>query len=165
MLRRLALNGLVLGSFFISMAAQAVEVPGKVIYKMPAGELVRRDVSLDVPPRGQGKVLWKTAHHTLESHAFKTKKHLGRTIFSVVFLNVPGAPKNTAMALVGTYLRGTNEVIYYGDIYSKICEETPSADVVDEVLAQVTGGADTSGDEENAWNFSGGFKFGKELTP
>ena len=125
MLRRLALNGLVLGSFFISMAAQAVEVPGKVIYKMPAGELVRRDVALDVPPRGEGKVIWKTAHHTLESHAFKTKKHLGRTIFSVVFLNVPGAPKNTAMALVGTYLRGTNEVIYYGDIYSKICEETP----------------------------------------
>ena len=147
-----------------SLTVFAVEVPGKVIYKMPSGELVRRDVTLDVPARGQGKVIWKTANYRVESHAFKTKKHLGRTIFSVLFLDVPGAPEGTAMALVGSYLRGTNEVIYYGDVYGKRVEDPSEVsqnpeDILDKLLDTNSGGE--GGDKD--WHYAGGFKFGKAI--
>ena len=162
MMKRLA-NVAVLAAVLCSTSlAFAVEVPGKVIYKMPSGELVRRDVTLDVPPRGQGKVVWKTANYRVESHAFKTKKHLGRTIFSVLFLDVPGAPEGTAMALVGSYLRGSNEVIYYGDVYGKHVEaaaiSNPEA-MLDEVLSVTT--LDHEGEKD--WHYAGGFKFNKEI--
>jgi hypothetical protein len=140
-------------------AAHAVEVPGKVIYKMPSNELVTRDVSLDVPPRGQGKVIWKSAHSTMESHAFKTKKMNGRTIFSVLFLNPPGAPDHTAMLISGSYLRGTNEVIYYGDIYSK--HFTEGHGDFDGLLNDAEATMDQDGSE---WSYAGGFKFGKTIS-
>jgi len=162
-MRRLA--SLAIAAFVLcsTTSVLAVEVPGKVIYKMPSGELVRRDVTLDVPPRGQGKVVWKTANYRVESHAFKTKKHLGRTIFSVLFLNVPGAPEGTAMALVGSYLRGSNEVIYYGDVYGKHVEADASTNpeiMLDELLTTSTL---EHGDEKD-WHYAGGFKFGKEIS-
>lgn len=147
---------------FAATSVHAVEVPGKVIYKMPSGELVRRDVSLDVPPRGQGKVIWKTANYRVESHAFKTKKHLGRTIFSVLFLNVPGAPEGTAMALVGSYLRGSNEVIYYGDVYGK--HVTPEMTANPEAtLDELTSKSNFDHGDETDWHYAGGFKFNKEI--
>lgn len=155
-------------SLFISSASFAVEVPGKVFYKMPAGELVQREVSLDVPARGQGKVILKSAHHSLESHAFKTKKVNGRTIFSVLFLNPPGAPANTAMVLTGTYLRGSNYVAYYGDVYSKpFTEETQQTQIQGErLLDEVLNLHDIAQAEqgEESWKFSGGFKFGMKLS-
>lgn len=154
----------VLGFLLTGLSVEAAEVPGKVIYKMPSGELVRRDVTLDVPPRGEGKVIWKTANYRVESHAFKTKKHLGKTIFSVLFLDVPGAPEGTAMALVGTYLRGSNEVIYYGDVYGKHMDESPtSQDQADRLLDEVLGQTSFQHDDNKDWHFAGGFKFGKVL--
>jgi|LakMenEpi03Aug12_release.lakeMendotaPanAssembly.Ray.scaffolds.fasta_scaffold471407_2 hypothetical protein len=162
-MRRLASMALVALMMCGATSALAVEVPGKVIYKMPSGELVRRDVTLDVPPRGQGKVVWKTANYQVESHAFKTKKHLGRTIFSVLFLNVPGAPAGTAMALVGSYLRGSNEVIYYGDVYGKHVEADTTTNpeaMLDELLTNTN----LDHDGEKDWHYAGGFKFNKEIT-
>ena len=164
MLKHIASLALVLGIALSSTLAQAAEVPGKVIYKMPSGELVRRDVTLDVPPRGEGKVVWKTANYRVESHAFKTKKHLGRTIFSVLFLNVPGAPEGTAMALVGSYLRGSNEVIYYGDIYGKHLEGDSSGNSSpDSMLDELLQSATFQHEGESDWHYAGGFKFGKSI--
>ncbi len=165
MLRRVVMITVASLALSFATSVSAVEVPGKVIYKMPSGELVRRDVSLDVPPRGQGKVVWKTANYRVESHAFKTKKHLGRTIFSVLFLNVPGAPEGTAMALVGSYLRGSNEVIYYGDVYGKhISNQSEAEQNPEGLLDELLKSHETldHGDEKD-WHYAGGFKFGKEI--
>lgn len=162
-------------SMFLSSKSFAVEVPGKVFYKMPAGDLVSRAVKLDVPPRGEGKVIFKSEHHELESHAFKTKKAHGRTVFSVLFLNPPGAPANTAMVLTGSYMRGSNYVAYYGDVYSKTISEgmqqlqqegqqsqRAGQKLLDEVLNLNFARNAEQGDDD--WKFSGGFKFGKKIS-
>jgi hypothetical protein len=153
-----ALVSSVFALFTLATSAHAVEVPGKVIYKMPSNALVTRDVRLDVPPRGQGKVIWKSAHSQMESHAFKTKKLNGRTIFSVLFLDPPGAPDHTAMVITGSYLRGTNEVIYYGDIYAKHYEggHGDIATLLDDAEQSLE-------DDGSGWAYAGGFKFGKTL--
>lgn len=156
----------VTASLFLAHAANAAEVPGKVFYKMPNGELVQREVKLDVPPRGQGKVIFKSAHHSLESHAFKTKKSHGRTIFSVLFLDPPGAPEHTAMVLTGTYMRGTNYVAYYGDIYSKTYQGDKESLQGEQMLDDVLSAHDTADSNQSSddWTFSGGFKFSMPLS-
>lgn len=162
--RAIALSAI--GTFFIGSIALAAEVPGKVFYKMPSGEMVKREVKLDVPARGQGKVIFKTTNHNLESHAFKTKKAHGRTIFSVLFLDPPGAPEHTAMVLTGTYMRGTNYVVYYGDIYSKTYDGDKQSlqgeQMLDDVLAAHDDATSTASQDD--WKFSGGFKFSMPLT-
>jgi hypothetical protein len=159
-IRVIAANGLVVfAALSMASVATAVEVPGKVIYKMPSRELVTRDVSLDVPPMGQGKVIWKSANSQMESHAFKTTKKNGRITFSVLFLDPPGAPANTAMVITGAYLRGTNQVIYYGDVYSKQYEGGH-----DDAKALLDDAEKGLNDDGSGWTYAGGFKFGKELT-
>jgi hypothetical protein len=162
----ISLFALFITASFLGSAAMAAEVPGKVFYKMPSGEMVKREVTLDVPARGQGKVIFKSANHSLESHAFKTKKTHGRTIFSVLFLDPPGAPEHTAMVLTGTYMRGTNYVVYYGDVYSKIYEGDKQSLNGDQMLDEVMTAHDESQSSTTAddWTFSGGFKFGMPLS-
>lgn len=99
--------------------AESVTAPGKVAYIMPSGELVKRDISIEVPARGEGDLFMLAGGQKIKAHAFKTIKANNRTIFAVLFINPPGAPENTAAVYYGTYMRGTNEAIYYGDIYSK----------------------------------------------
>ncbi len=163
---RAAFAATMTASLFLGSVARAAEVPGKVFYKMPSGELVQREVKLDVPPRGQGKVIFKSAHHSLESHAFKTKKTHGRTIFSVLFLDPPGAPEHTAMVLTGTYLRGTNYVAYYGDIYSKTYEGDRQSLLGEQMLDEVLSShdQDDANQDGDDWKFSGGFKFSMPLS-
>jgi hypothetical protein len=153
-------------ALLLSSASLAVEVPGKIFYKKPSGELIAREVKLDVPPRGQGKVLLKTTNHTLESHAFKSKLVHGRTVFSVLFLDPPGAPANTAMVLTGTYLRGTNYVAYYGDIYSKIYSGDRQSDFGEKLMDEALAAQDESAPSlpDGDWNFAGGFKFSMPLS-
>lgn len=145
-----------------SFAASAVEVPGQVFYKMPTGDLVFRDVTLDVPPMGRGKVIFKSEHYNIESHGFKTIKSHGKITFAVVFLNPPGAPANTAMALVGSYIRGSNHVMYFGDVYAKQYE----AGATSEDMAKLLEGAfdastsrEDNSQDEHPWTFAGGFRF------
>lgn len=99
--------------------AESVTAPGHVVYKMPSGELVTRNVSLEVPARGEGDVFLIAGDQKVKAEAFKSMTLNGRTIFAVLFLNPPGAPTGTADIYLGTYMRGTNEAIYYGDIYKK----------------------------------------------
>lgn len=100
-------------------AAAGVEAKGHTLYKMPTGELVNREVSLFVPAKGQGKVLLKFQGGEIEAKSFSTREARGRTVFYVQFEDVPLAPKGTDMLFKGTYLRGTNEAVYYGDIFGR----------------------------------------------
>lgn len=117
-----------------------VEAPGKVFYKMPSGEIVERKVSLQVPARGEGKVVLKWASGELPAESFSTRKENGRTIFYVRFTNVPHAPTGTVMVFKGTYSRGSNLALYYGDIFVRGSEHP-----------------------EREWNYIGGFEFKAEI--
>lgn len=141
----------VVSSLFAAGLASAVEVAGNFVYKMPAGELVVRDAVLDVPPRGQGSVVLKYAGTSVSSDKFRTRESHGRTIFEVLFMNPPGPPANTAVVLTGSYIRGTNAVIYYGDVYFKTVSESEQAGLDFE-------NADFLGDH-GGWSHAAGFQF------
>jgi hypothetical protein len=119
-----------------AMAAGSVEATGKVFYKKPSGEIVQREMSLEVPSRGQGQVVLKWESGSLVADSFSSRQESGRTIFYVLFRNVPFAPAGTEMAFKGTYSRGTNVALYYGDLFSRL-----------------------SGTDNAAWNYVGGFDF------
>lgn len=132
--------------------ALSVEVGGRFIYKMPAGELVLRDATLDVPPRGQGKVVLKYSLGSIESDKFRHKTVNNRTVFQVLFMNPPGAPANSAMVLSGTYMRGTNGVIYFGDVYGKVLSD-------DSDHLKTLQAFDALAAHHEGWNHAGGFEF------
>jgi hypothetical protein len=115
-----------------SPAATTVEAPGQFFYKMPSGEIVRRDTILVVPMKGQGEVSFKTATKNVKAKQFWTEHNAGRTIFYVAIENPPGAPENTSMILEGSYIRGTNLALYYGDVYQKTGTEQRPSDLVPE---------------------------------
>lgn len=97
-----------------------VTAPGAIVLKNKAGDIVKYDVSLFVPEKGKGQVvLTDSTGKTYTAHAFQSKHDKGRVVFSVLFLNPPGFPKKTAAIMVGTYVRGNNKALYYGDIFSR----------------------------------------------
>ncbi len=156
MLNRILIT-MAMSGLWVAGNAYSVEVKGAVTYKMPQGELVSRNVSLDVPPMGQGKVKWISNGKVSESHSFKTKKFNNRVVFEVLFLNPEGAPPNTAMAISGSYLRGTNGVIYYGDVYGRSINEDGNFD--DSIESFNVSDASFEMDANRKWMHAGGFMF------
>jgi len=124
------------------MAMNSVEAPGKVFYKKPSGEIVQREMTLVVPSRGEGQVVLKWDSGSLAANSFSSRQENGRTIFYVLFQNVPFAPAGTEMAFKGTYSRGTNMALYYGDLFSRVI-----------------------GAEDTSWTYVGGFDFRAQIQP
>lgn len=138
----------------------SIEAPGKVFYKMSTGEIVKREVSLVVPAKGQGDVILKYAGKQAKAAKFWTAKKFGKTTFNVLFKDVPGAPKEWAALYTGAYLRGTNAALYYGDVYS-----IPKK-AVDELLAVAPGteALDLALDKAGR-HYAGGFGFNAKIKP
>jgi hypothetical protein len=107
----------------------SVVAEGKVTYKMPSGELVSRDVSLEVPARGEGEVVLRSGDWEVRSSNFKSGENHGRKVFVVVFENVPGAPAGSKAVYHGTYMRGSNRAIYYGDVWAKSADQKSSEEL------------------------------------
>lgn len=101
-----------------STAAFAEAVEGEIFYKLPNGELVDRDVSLEVPARGQGVVRLKGDDFEWVTDNFWTERRKGKVIFYAAFPTQFREFRST-IVLKGSYLRGTNELVYYGDFYKK----------------------------------------------
>lgn len=99
------------------VAEASIDAPGKVFYKMPSGEMVTRDVTLEVPSMGQGKVVLKGSNFSLTADRFFTVHHNGRAIFYVVFSGFPTSKEGEIAVYRGTYTRGSNLAIYYGDVF------------------------------------------------
>ena len=144
---------ILVAAVFTSATSFAVDVAGHFVYKMPSGELVIRNATLDVPPRGQGKVILKYSSGSIDSDKFRHRTVNNRVIFEVLFLNPPGAPENTAMAMTGSYLRGSNGVIYFGDVYGK----SHTAGLTDSLINEFEAGDFTA--EGSDWKHSAGFEF------
>lgn len=139
---------MMVGVLFIATHAQAaradVLADGFVTYKHPNGELVNRECSLSVPAMGVGQVKLKCGVHEMITSEFDTTRRHGRIIFSVIFRDIDGAPEGSASKYRGSYLRGSNQAIYYGDVYSS-----------SDASAGLVG--------DTAWQYTGGFMFSKDI--
>lgn len=132
--------------------ADSIESPGNVIYKMPNGEIVKRAVKLRVPSRGQGDVVL-IGQQELVADRFFSKQVAGRTVFVVVFSDFPGSSEGQKSVFRGTYLRGSNKAIYYGNVFIVTREE---------VLADDEKLVSFLNDENNA-QYAAGFYFSSDI--
>jgi len=161
-----------LRSYMVALAAVAtlstaalanVTATGKVFYKMPGGELIKRDATLTVPSRGQGKVVLRSGNNIkMESTRFRSISANGRTVFQVMFVNPPGAPENTASVFSGTYTRGRNAAVYFGDFFGR---SWSSSDDMMNAIGDFGQDAESEaimsafGPTDDAWQWAGGFGF------
>ena len=107
-----------------------------------SGELVHRSMALEVPSRGQGDVVLRAGGMDLVAERFFTTRKNGRTVFYVVFAGGPNLPFQDTVVYRGTYLRGSNEAKYYGDIFKSSSElENPEEF------------------DRRDWEYVGGFEF------
>ena len=115
------LKGLVATALLLTGSMQAqgrsVDAPGQIFYKMPTGKIVTRDAVLQVPSRGQGDVVLKGNGQYFKADRFFNKTVNGRTVFYVVFTEFPGARLGQEAVYRGTYSRGSNLAMYYGDVF------------------------------------------------
>jgi hypothetical protein len=100
----------------LSVVALAKDVDGKLTYKLPSGDLVTRDVVINVPSRGQGEVVLSGKNFEWRTTNFKSFKRLGKDIFVAFFETEFMGMKSTLM-FKGTYFKGNNTLMYVGDIY------------------------------------------------
>ena len=106
----------------------SIDAPGKVFYKLPDESIVKRDVVLTVPSRGEGKVYLRSGRISVEAARFFSRELNGRTIFYVIFDQYPGQSSENELAVYrGTYTRGSNLALYYGDVF-KVGRSTAMAD-------------------------------------
>ncbi len=145
----------VLMCFLVSSVASAVEVAGHVVFKSNSGDLKTVDATLDVPPRGEGKVVLTAGGHRLESDKFRTRKENGRVIFEVLFRSMAAIESDKAIAMTGSYQRGSNGVIYYGDVYAHGHHDFDSLTNID--WESELDGMNTS--HHGEWNYVAGFMF------
>ncbi len=96
----------------------ASDVEGTLFYKLPAGDLVERQVTLSVPSRGQGEVKLYGEKFEWITENFWTETVNGETVFYAVFKTEFQQFKST-IALKGTYINATNKILYYGSMFKK----------------------------------------------
>ena len=102
----------------LSFSALAADVEGSITYKIPSGELVSRDITLNVPSMGQGEVVLYGKNFEWKTKDFFSYKKLGKNVFVAAFQTEFMNFKST-IVFKGTYMQGTNEIVYTGDFYKK----------------------------------------------
>ena len=102
-------------SLFV-VGAFATAVDGTLTYKLPSGDLVDREVTLEVPSRGQGEVVLSGKSFEWKTTQFKSFERAGKMTFVAVFdTDFRGMKSKTILR--GTYLKGNNKLFYTGDMY------------------------------------------------
>ncbi|NBQ53244.1 MAG: hypothetical protein EBU49_06665 [Proteobacteria bacterium] len=146
-------------------AEGSVVAQGGVFYKMPSGEMVLRDATLEVPARGEGNVILRSGLIEMTAHGFKTVHSHGRAIFNVVFLNPPGAPENTAVLYRGSYLRGSNAANFWGDVFIRTFSTSAalSALTKNPGVDALVSDFENSNDDGQEWKHGGGFWFNAKI--
>jgi len=121
---------LFLASILFSFSIFAKPVTGDLYYKKGSGEIAHRAVTLEVPSRGEGEIVLSGNGFEWRSTDFWTTKRNGRTLFTVAF-QTEFMDKKVVIALEGTYLNGTNEIIYSGNVFKKNGHEPVNRDLSD----------------------------------
>lgn len=105
--------------FGAPLTALGVEAEGKIVYKKE-GALVERMMALSVPARGEGDIVLRDGEGS-EWVASKRWSHeaFNQVTFNVVFPKPEGEllGMRSKLWFSGTYLRGDNKAVYYGNIY------------------------------------------------
>jgi hypothetical protein len=96
--------------------AMATEVTGKIFYSTPEDELAVREMTLEVPSRGEGEVVLRGKKVEWKTNKFHSHRENGRTLFVADF-DVERNGKKKIISFRGTYLRTSDQVLYYGDFY------------------------------------------------
>ncbi len=107
----------ILFAFCLNSFADSVEAPGRVFYKMPSGEIVTRNVTLEVPAMGQGQITLKGSNFSMVSDRFFSVDLNGRVVFYVIFNDFPYKNPGEIAVYRGTYTRGSNLALYYGEVF------------------------------------------------
>jgi hypothetical protein len=102
-----------------------VDAPGHVFYKVKEGALVKRDVTLTVPPCGEGELVLSAEGWKASTTHFFTNEVAGRVIFTAVFIKPFGEHSESSLIITGSYMRGTNKAVYWGDMYKTKTEVEP----------------------------------------
>lgn len=97
-------------------SAFAKPVDGELTYMLPSGELVQRQVVFEAPSRGQGEVILSGKNFEWRTTNFKSFNVLGKQTFVASFETNFQGMKST-LVFKGTYLKGSNMLLYMGDIY------------------------------------------------
>jgi hypothetical protein len=109
---------LILAILLVTNVAFASQIEGEMTYKTPSGNLVDRVVTIEVPSRGQGEVILLGQKFEWKTKAFKSFVVNGETIFIAAFKTQFRNFKSTIL-FKGTYLKGSNKIIYAGNFYKK----------------------------------------------
>ncbi len=112
-----------LGFFAHANHPDHIKAEGTALFKSGTS-LQSTKVDLYVPKKGQGKVILEFQGKEVESDSFRSAEVLGRKVFNVRFTDAPGTAKGTETLLTGTYLRGDNQAVYFGDFYLKAAGAT-----------------------------------------
>lgn len=112
----------VLSLFFVcatSVAAWATDVSGVIFYRHPQGTLAERAVVINVPERGQGDVVLSGQGFEWRSRHFRAfRDEFGRDVFIVHFPHWHNG-QQFVTTLAGTYMRTSDRVLYFGDVYKE----------------------------------------------
>jgi hypothetical protein len=104
---------------FFSLSAYATPVDGEIFYITPtSGNLVSRDVTLEVPSRGQGEVVLSGKNFTWRTTDFWSVMKNGKTTFYAAF-ETKFMNFTSTILLKGVYLKAKDKIKYYGSFYKK----------------------------------------------
>lgn len=148
------LLSLIVTSVLFANSFEPKESVGKMFYKDETNKISKSDVSLYYDSEGDGGIRINCEKHgEMLAEAIIVKRSAGRPVVYLVFPNpksseIEGKEEHTKLVLKGTYLKGENMAIYYGDFF------------------EVSGHHEFTGDElgGHSWNYLGGFGF-KNVTP
>ena len=100
----------------LSSNVMATEVAGKIFYATPEDELAVREMTLEVPARGEGEVVLRGEKVEWRTDKFHSHEENGRKVFVADF-DVERNGKKKVLSFRGTYIRTADQVLYYGDFY------------------------------------------------
>ena len=119
------LKRLVIFLAFMSSTVQSqgrlVEADGKIFFKNNQGVIEKFDAALNVPRKGEGEITLRVGDKIYSTPNFSIRKRSGRTILYVVFeKNKQLFGHSKKVVFKGTYVRGSNLAVYYGDFFTPV---------------------------------------------
>lgn len=134
-------------------------VDGKIVYVNQENLLSFKDVRLTASKGEDQKTKFTLTHgdHQMDSHAYWVKNVNGRKLLKIVFLKEVSADNYKAIIMNGTYLRGTNGGMYYGDMFKM--HKTRRHDLISSLIVN-----NELIDHHQDLIYKGGFKFKKMIS-